>query len=155
MNQPYSERYEKNGLKLVRILKNGGSTIAKNGKEVNDLWGYAVGGFTSEVVMMDIAVLEYMAKHGHFKGLGKIYSSFVTVFKSIIKATGGQATHIGFWIDKGKLYIDATKQIVNYNDAIAEATKRKQLSIWDFANERLIWRTGEGKNDWNIKRKGE
>jgi hypothetical protein len=47
--------------------------------------------------------------------------------------------YIGYWIDKGTVYIDLSFHVLNRSQAIFEGIKNDQKAIWDCKNESTIF----------------
>jgi hypothetical protein len=99
---------------------NGGATILKNGKEANK--GYAVGGLKEYKI-------PYNSGDGILLGVA---------FSAILSINTIDCDAYGFWVDGDTLYIDAVTIFQEETDALAFATKNKELAIYCIHNQQEI-----------------
>ena len=96
---------------LLKSLKENDGATCKNYKKITYKTGYQVA--TS----------------------GSKTKSIAKAIKLIEKYDG----NCGIWLSKGIYYIDKSKRITTKKKAEFVGKIRKQLSIWDWKNQTLIW----------------
>ena len=108
---------------IKKILKNGGATLDYNYNNFNSKDGFMVS-LDSYEAKVDIDNIEAIKKEIETK-------------KEIAKKIKG--AYIGLWLDKGLVYIDISKHIIDYNRALEVARNNKQLAIYDLKNDNSIY----------------
>ena len=108
---------------IKEILKNGGATLDVNYNNFNASAGYMVSLYGYEV-KTDINNIEAIKKELENK-------------KEIAQKIKG--AYIGLWVDSGLVYLDISKYIIDYNEALETARSHKQQAIYDLKNDVSIY----------------
>ena len=110
-------------LKAIKshILKTGGATLSPRGLYITLMTrGYMVSvkGYElkTSIEKLDKRTLERYQKIAHSKG-----------------------AYVGLWLDKGVLYVDISKNIMQLNTALSMAKVNEQLAIYDNAKGDSIY----------------
>ena len=111
-----------NNKMIKEILKNGGATLDYNYNNFNANVGYMVSldGYEAKI---DINNIEAIKKEIETK-------------KEIAQKVNG---YVGLWTDSGLMYVDISKYIIDYNEALETARNNKQLAIYDLKNDKSIY----------------
>ena len=108
------------------IIKNGGLTINKELKNANLKSGF----------MVSIMGYEFITKD-YNKMIDKIIE-----YKKILDNFNNDNYYIGVWIDKkdnDKIYIDISKNMLNFRDAEKTARKNLQKAIYNIKDNKSIY----------------
>ncbi len=105
---------------LKTILQNGGATINKNGQAVNFSRGF-------QVSKKDCYILK-------LKELETIRTAAAELLEEL---KGGE--FLGLWVDGGKVYIDISQKINNFNKAKQKGLELAQISIFNWATKNCIF----------------
>ena len=108
---------------IKKMIKNGGSTLDVNYNNFNASTGYMVSLFGYEV-KIDINNIEAIKKELENK-------------KEIAQKING--AYIGLWVENDLLYIDISKHIIDYNEALETARNNEQLAVYDLKNNVSIY----------------
>lgn len=103
---------------LKNIIKNGGATLAKNGKAIVYKRGYQVSIY--DMVIMPAA---------------KLSTSYLVKLRKTLQAD----EFLGIWVDNGTAYLDISKRINNRSKAIEFGNRNNQQSIYGWARQELIF----------------
>lgn len=109
---------------IDKVLANGGITLDPQGKAPQFNGGYIVSieGFEKCYTMENLDIKELEKDY-------KKYINFIANKKHV---------YVGFWLDKGVLYMDISKHIKTRHQAVTFGINNKQLSIYDIKNNSYI-----------------
>jgi hypothetical protein len=99
--------------------KNGGATINLKGDVPTE--GFAYSPFKDTETIIPLS--EFSEKH---------VSQFIDKYLDRIMETEG--SHLGIWVDDGKVYVDISKVIPDEQIAVADSIKNNQLALFDLSN---------------------
>ena len=109
---------------INKVVANGGITLDPQGKAPQFNGGYMVSieGFEKCYNMENLDIKELEKDY-------KRYINFIANKKHV---------YVGFWLDKGVLYMDISKHIKTRHQAVTMGINNKQLSIYDVKNDSYI-----------------
>lgn len=106
---------------LKAIIRQGGATLNKDLKRVELDAGYMVG------------------IEGEVYDLADPFMEFKVITKAAEYAHASQADqYIGFWKNKGRLYLDKSVMVADLDEAKALGKAKDQKAIWDNKNKEEI-----------------
>lgn len=108
---------------IKTIINNGGATLDYNYNNFNASAGYMVS-LRGEEVKIDKNDIENIKKEIENK-------------KNFIKNKKG--LYIGLWVDNDIMYIDVSKHIINYLQALEVGRNNEQKAIYDLKNDKSIY----------------
>lgn len=111
-----------NNKMINEIIKNGGATLDVNFNDFNVSTGYMVSLYSYEV-KIDINDIEAIKKEIENK-------------KEEAKKRNA---YIGLWVENGLVYLDISKHIIDYNEALETARNNEQMAIYDLKNDKSIY----------------
>lgn len=111
-----------NNKMIKEILKNGGATLDVNYNNFNAGAGYMVSLFGYETKL----------NIDNIDGIKKEIENKKT------EAQKNKA-YIGLWVDNGLMYLDISKHIIDYNEALETARENEQLAVYDLKNNKSIY----------------
>lgn len=105
---------------LLRIIKNGGATICKDGTLATFKKGF-------QVSKKDCYTLEVEQINNILKSVNNLLDTI------------NSNEFCGVWVDSGLVYIDVSINIENKKTAIQKGLELQQISIFDWANKNCIY----------------
>ena len=107
---------------IKEIIKNGGATLDTNYNNFNANAGFMVSLYGYET---------------------KININNIKAIKKEIETKKEEAkknnAYIGLWVDNGLVYVDISKHIIDYNEALETARDNEQLAVYDLKNDKSIY----------------
>lgn len=107
---------------IKEMIKNGGATLDCNYNNFNSSVGYMVSLYGYET-KININNIEDIKKEIETK-------------KEIAKQLNA---YVGLWVDNGLMYVDISKHIIDYNEALETARNNEQLAVYDLKNNDSIY----------------
>jgi len=107
--------------KAIRLThENGGSTLTKTGKVVNQNHGYIVGGFSESILPEHCTV-----------------NDFANAWNSK-RDECNDSECVGTWTHEGKIYFDVVRIYDDKETAIKIARANKEIAIFDLSSKKSI-----------------
>lgn len=104
------------------VFENGGLTLDKEYKKISQKDGYmcSILGYEIKIALEDC----------NFEEVKEIATNYQKILKNNL--------YLGFWIEKGFLYIDISKWYTKRSDALKAGKINKQISVYDIARDDYI-----------------
>lgn len=123
----------------INTLLDGGFTRLSDGT-TNPTEGYIVGGVTEPTTMYSEAGI-YSDVNAHFKAFRKRWNKYemlLSEHKTKLLPIYSAGLGVGTWIHEGQIYFDLVQHLYNLDVATDIAKKRREIAIYDCANQKEI-----------------